>query len=112
MSDVKLRECPFCGSDNLRASDHGIECRNCGVWFGDNSNLPTGKGIDGWNRRAPSAVEQELREAVALLEFYEGSNEKPPEHKPNMRPWVEINYEDFMTALTKLRAALLAKGDV
>ena len=59
--------------------------------------------------RAPSAVEKELREALELLEFYEGCNEKPPEHHPSKRPWVEINYEDFMTALTKLRNALLSK---
>jgi len=25
--------CPFCGSENLRIEEYGIECRNCGIWM-------------------------------------------------------------------------------
>ena len=103
MSDVKLRECPVLSMANTISADNEIELADQAI-HGIRANCIT------CPNRKPSAVEQELREAVELLEFYEGCNEKPPAHKPNKRPWVEINYEDFMTALTKLRAALLAKG--
>lgn len=46
--------CPFCGSDNLRVCNYGIECRSCGVWLGDGTRCRTiGKTIlDAWNHRA------------------------------------------------------------
>ena len=48
--------CPFCGSDNLRVCDYGIECRNCGVWMGDGTQCRNiGKTVlDAWNHRANS----------------------------------------------------------
>lgn len=50
--------CPFCGSDNLRVCDHGIECRNCGVWMGDGTQCRIiGKTVlEAWNHRANAAL--------------------------------------------------------
>lgn len=50
--------CPFCGSDNLRVCDHGIECRNCGVWMGDGTQCRNiGKTVlDAWNHRANATL--------------------------------------------------------
>jgi hypothetical protein len=44
--------CPFCGSDNLRICDYGIECRNCGVWMSDCQIHTIGKTLmKAWNHR-------------------------------------------------------------
>jgi len=52
--------CPFCGSENLQVCDHGIECRNCGVWMGDGTQCRTiGKTVlDAWNHRANAPLER------------------------------------------------------
>jgi ribosomal protein L37AE/L43A len=50
---VRPLPCPFCGSENLRIVEYGIECRNCGVWMGDGTQRRTiGKTLlDSWNHR-------------------------------------------------------------
>ena len=46
--------CPFCGSNDLRIEDYGIECRYCGVWMANGTQRRTiGKTLlDSWNHRA------------------------------------------------------------
>lgn len=53
-----LLPCPFCGSDDLRVCEHGIECRNCGVWMGDGTQCRTigTSVIDAWNKRANTGL--------------------------------------------------------
>lgn len=61
-----LKPCPLCGSDNVKADKHGVECRECGLWYGagfnaverwrklrGDPNLPTEDGWieEVWNHR-------------------------------------------------------------
>ena len=55
---VRPLPCPFCGSNNLRIADYGIECRDCGVWMGNGTRRRTiGKTLlDSWNHRANNPI--------------------------------------------------------
>jgi len=63
---VEVKPCPMCGSTNLGISDHGVDCRKCGLWYGaggcslerwrkfrGNSMKPVEPGwiIESWNIR-------------------------------------------------------------
>lgn len=36
-NDTNLKPCPLCGGKPLDRG-HGIECRKCNIWLGDNCN--------------------------------------------------------------------------
>jgi Lar family restriction alleviation protein len=58
----KLLNCPFCGSQaNYDDSDICVVCSHCEA---AQSGETESRAIAQWNRRAPSAVEQELRGMV------------------------------------------------
>lgn len=43
--------CPLCHSDNLRIETYGVECQNCGVWYGNGSKSMDRGGVKSWNIR-------------------------------------------------------------
>jgi Lar family restriction alleviation protein len=79
----KLKECPFCGSDKiaecsttdeeLGATMHVIRCADCCSHSGYYSTRQ--EAVENWNRRAPSAVEDELR-AVLTRALEKGIDEQ------------------------------------
>jgi len=55
--EIKLKPCPFCGSDDLdvHLRDEGVHCRGCGAWMPSvysSDHSRTHGGVEGWNRRA------------------------------------------------------------
>ncbi len=71
MSGVKLRECPFCGGDSstrmftLNSKKYFIHCDTCRTDGGEYETEQEAK--EAWNRRASSAIEQELRDALRTI---------------------------------------------
>lgn len=51
--DDGLSPCPLCNSDDLRFESYGIECRNCGLWLSDGTQVRRvfGSVTKAWNTR-------------------------------------------------------------
>ena len=70
MSDeLKLKPCPFCGSDDLgmNGGSEYVFCRGCGAegaWNDDNVE----EAIAAWNRRAPCACDIEAARTTKMIE--------------------------------------------
>ena len=141
MSDVKLKECPFCKAEAYiqTAVDDSVVCSGCGV---------RAKTVELWNRRVPSAVNLELRgclrELIAIQDerlietpfeypahtYNEafGGGECPKygryygvchscdkdmkAHYETIRRTFAMNKETKLTVLAQKARALLAKGGV
>lgn len=44
--------CPLCRSNDLRIETYGIECRDCGIWYGNGSkSMDRGGLLKSWNTR-------------------------------------------------------------
>ena len=50
---MKIKPCPFCGSDSVSCEGHFVECDNCGSTGEQFFPTPNRKkAIEAWNRRA------------------------------------------------------------
>ena len=59
----ELLNCPFCGSDAHEVPyERSVECKKCTACTYNQDDVSG--AIAQWNRRAPSAVERELRECL------------------------------------------------
>lgn len=79
MSDVKLLPCPFCGGESeimrigncyTKSRKAVVRCKGCNIQkvvgaIVNNLDWCEANVVEQWNRRAPSAVERELRECLA-----------------------------------------------
>jgi len=74
---MKIRHCPFCGSNYIRIGEveiHGegnkrpcIQCENCGAMITAPKNHPPADAVEKWNRRVLDVDEQEIYKLQELL---------------------------------------------
>ena len=75
MSEIKLKPCPFCGSEKLQGVEYAyvcyIKCRNCGA-TGAHYIMNGDKAIDAWNRRVGErneTVKGKLKAGIDINEY-------------------------------------------
>ena len=74
MSEMQLKECPFCGGNNLTLenlvdeNDYSVECEDCQL--GQHAVHTKESAIKTWNTRAQPAVDD------AALKSKESDNER------------------------------------
>jgi hypothetical protein len=102
----ELLNCPFCGSAAIEVNKDECTCatRKCAMWC---VHVPRSE----WNRRAPSAVEKELRDMVQAFLDLDHNDYTQDGHDTGCK-WCGAYRANCNEGciLTKARALLAKKG--
>jgi ribosomal protein L37AE/L43A len=64
---MKLKPCPFCGSEDIEVTEGMVQCENCNASYFGQADNPLSAVLEGWNERT-DPVKKQMLEALKEAE--------------------------------------------